>query len=800
MSAPAVPPYPSSDTPPLTLASRPFPRRVRRLLEGILEFAADELERVLNATLNDVEQQLFKLAEQARNNDVQQRCFEALRAVKRGRADVTPRFMIGLEAALAGIKDPPAPEHAHRLGVRRGELSLVDEVEIDETALLSEIASRAEIRNSLPLYLLGQRFGVLAGRPAFDAEHLPVGPQALCRILQQAANSMELNTEHRLLLFRQFDRQLSPVFGAFVEAINTFLVREGVLPRLTHVPVRTRPVTRVEPAAPQPVPGPAGGSAVPHPAGPHPIGGAQPGAHYAPPPGGPYPYTAWPGETAYAPPAEHGTGGDQANEMFAILRQLLAGRRQLAGKFGQPGNDRPREGAFVASQEDVQSVLGLLQQKPAASVLVDGQPAPRSINHVKQDLLAQLRQLAPAGMPAALTDEDADAIDLVGMLFDHIMKDVRPNSPAAVLLAKLQVPLLRVALRDKGFFTRQHHPARQMLNAIAESGAYWVGEDEADRGTIEKMQMLVERVVSEFNGDTTLFDVLVGDLGSHLQTSVHKAEVAERRHVEAARGKEKLALARMRASEAVAARVKGRKLPRFVHTLLTQAWSDALALTSLRQGEDSEQYARQLAIAERLVRATQASAKPEDALDAGEAEQLRHEIEQALAQVGYHVEDAGAIAARMVAGTDESTEDDAASRTELALRLKARARLGEDLAAEKRKAKATPLNEQEKACLDQVRHLPFGTWFEFVTGKDADRVRRRLSWYSTVTGHALFVNHRGQRVGEYTLEWLAQAMNAGKVRIVPAEKGTIIDRAWGAIMNALKSFSGAREDERGDTP
>ena len=59
MSASAVPPYPATEGPPPTLAARPFPRRVRMLLEGILEYASDELERGLTATLNDFEQQLF---------------------------------------------------------------------------------------------------------------------------------------------------------------------------------------------------------------------------------------------------------------------------------------------------------------------------------------------------------------------------------------------------------------------------------------------------------------------------------------------------------------------------------------------------------------------------------------------------------------------------------------------------------------------------------------------------------------------------------------------------------------------
>ena len=128
-----------------------------------------------------------------------------------------PRFLIALEAELASIKDPPGPKSI--IGgprISRGELSLVENLELDETTVLSEIAGRAEVRNSLPLYLLGQRFGVLAGKPAFDSENLPIGPQALCRMIRQASICLELAGEHRQLLFRTFERHLMPLYGNFV--------------------------------------------------------------------------------------------------------------------------------------------------------------------------------------------------------------------------------------------------------------------------------------------------------------------------------------------------------------------------------------------------------------------------------------------------------------------------------------------------------------------------------------------------------------------------------------------------------
>jgi hypothetical protein len=65
-----------------------------------------------------------------------------------------------------------------------------------------------------------------------------------------------------------------------------------------------------------------------------------------------------------------------------------------------------------------------------------------------------------------------------------------------------------------------------------------------------------------------------------------------------------------------------------------------------------------------------------------------------------------------------------------------------------------------------------------------------MSWFSTVTGHVLFVNHRGQKVGDHTLEGLAKAMVMGQVKVVEEEKGTLIDRAWSTVMSALRSFAG----------
>ena len=63
-------------------------------------------------------------------------------------------------------------------------------------------------RNSLSLFLLGQRMGVVAGRPAFDAEHLQVGPHRLCQILRNVVAGFELDAEQRGLFAAYLGRSI----------------------------------------------------------------------------------------------------------------------------------------------------------------------------------------------------------------------------------------------------------------------------------------------------------------------------------------------------------------------------------------------------------------------------------------------------------------------------------------------------------------------------------------------------------------------------------------------------------------
>jgi len=577
--------------------------------------------------------------------------------------------------------------------------------------------------------------------------------------LREASSCLDLPPEHRVLFFHAFDRVALSTIGTFYESLNAFLVDNRILRHLrVHAPLRPKSKT----------------------------GSADPSANIA----RAREDTVAPAFLTPARAANENSGGANGPESFATLRELLAGRHRAPDARSAV---KALTRGYVPSAEDVQSVLGRLQTKADAPPVASGEVARRSVTHLRQELLDQLHQFAPPGQRLQLDSEDSDTIDLVGMLFDYIEERAPANGSTQKMLTQLQVPVLRVALRDKSFFTQGSHPARLLLNAIAETGIHWIDDSdgEADPVLLKKMHLVIERLNAEFDGDLSLVERMLGDLSQHVQTLAHKAEVSERRLVDASKGREKLGLARETASNAIAARVAVAKPGRLMRTMLEQAWTDVLALSVLRHGEDSEAYQKQLAVTDQLI----AAGGGKGSTDQPAIAALRQEVEKGLGQVGFHHDEIQAVVRHLLAPGEATQEDDQPSQTQVAVRLKSKTHLGHAGGEEKplqaaiaRRA-SLQLNAAELHTLERLQRLPFGTWFEFATNQQGDRVRRKLSWYSTITGRCLFVNPRGARAFERTLEQLAREIVRGQANIAAPEKESLVDRAWNAIVASLKHLS-----------
>mgnify|MGYP003353079022 CR=1 FL=1 len=59
-------------------------------------------------------------------------------------------------------------------------------------------------------------------------------------------------------------------------------------------------------------------------------------------------------------------------------------------------------------------------------------------------------------------------LDIVALVFDYILDDTRIPDAMKALIGRLQIPVLKVAIADKSFFSHKTHPARQLLDAMGD--------------------------------------------------------------------------------------------------------------------------------------------------------------------------------------------------------------------------------------------------------------------------------------------------------------------------------------------
>ncbi len=740
-----------------TLAAAMLSPRVRRVLENQLKTACSDLDNTLPIVLMETQLHLGRQREQSSLPKLQEAAWDSIHRLRTSEAGLILQFRHELEASLAGIGGPRGSRPLEGVTAGTWEMALVDDSETNEGGVLENIALRSDSRNSLGLQLMGHRYGVLAGAPAFEAEDLPLGPHALCHALRTAAIEAGLSLDARLLIYRQFEKFAMPDYPVLLDMLNSRLAEDGILPHLSFVPVRVRGAS--DSAAPAARPSDPNAS----PASPSNAGKTGPPATSQE---GMKGATQAPGPYGTSGPSAASAGGKPRLDAFTALQGQLARRRVLLAKLRSGDHDdRVREPI------EREEVLDALQRMRSIGTKTG------NLTEVRQTLLAQARQTHGHGV--ALNDTDNDSFELINLFLAQLQREMR-EGPGKTLVERLKLPLLQLGLREHRFFVDPSHPARMLLDAVSLASATWLADDDMDAPWLGLLQRAVATVQEDPVATHDTFVTANHALQGGLLAATRKNEMAARRQVEAARGREKLDLARQRAANEITRLVAGRSVPRFHGMLLDYAWADVLSLALLRHGEDSDTW-RELREATSAI--VEASTMPgARTIDIAFVKRLQ----EALGQVGYHAEDANAIARQLANGRPD--EDDVGSRTELILQLKARARLGGDDTAEATPP-LPPRSHEEEQAYALLTGVTDACWVDIVDPAEGRVIRRRLGWVSARSGQALILNRRGQRISTESLDSLARRLAADELQLVKTDTHPA-ELAWKAILANLARIAG----------
>ena len=804
-----------------------WPARAQRLLETSYARCTEGLQEPLRRCVAEFEEQLFALADHARNSTVQQDCFASRQRVLHGGKSFTKQFMEQLGAAFDQVgQEEPESDATTGRGIPWQSLELVDPGEQEISMLIEQLGSRGEVRHSNVLCELGYRLGALVGAPPLEGRALPIGPHAMAKACNAASGELGLPLEHQLLLLKQFDLCAIQASGPLYESVNDQLKADGIMPQLLANPIPRQSGRRTHSTNANIDDGSDATA---------PTSAANVGK-----------------DKATHPP--EGTS-DEPIEVLESLRNLLVQQRTAQGgrRSGVAGR--------AASEDELQSALGALQQH-LAQVTDQASRELHSAARLREELLAQLNVGKPASAPRTqLSDEQGDTVELVARLFEQLGQQLQRGGNASTVLSGLQLPVLRMAVADHGFFDEREHPARRLLDTVTAAANEWMdgNDDEGNRPLADKLEQLVSRANQE-PPSAGLYTTLLADIEHHLALLTRKAQAAERRHVEAAQGRERLDQARRRAGELMAERFAKSSPRGLLRALLDRAWSDVLALTLLRHGEESDTFRAQLEITDQLL----------GLLPFHDRLQLQSEVESGLQQIGMHAEEAEQVAQRLLGTVDSDHSVETPSATDLAIRLKQHQRFGAQQSSEEvtasvsttaqtaaavattaatasasasAPAPAPTINDKVSASTPAAIHAPataattsvpreksaaresrpahtvtptlaaaavarapksaavdsrlqqieqslkespFGSWFEFIDPTTGQITRRKLAWYSLMSGRCLLVSRRGQPGKEMTLAQLAHEMAAGHAREAPVLPDSLLDRAWRSLTGSLQ--------------
>ena len=722
-------------------SSQPVPAEVTRIRDTVVAGLGDLLQGAFDA----VDDSLFELANNARSNNEQNRYFEAMREIRIKRKGVERHF----QNAVAEIfSNPP---RSGSVSIDDGQqadqpsadnLALVGNDDLEEQVALNAMITKAKAHFQGPLLQLQTRFSTVYPGASDESPVNPMAPEHLCSAFTEVIQALEIQIRERLILLKQFDRYVVSNLGMLLDEANRILIQAGVIPNFRY----------------------------------HGKSGQQQSRPPEPSVGG----DTKTGQRAVQAEPE-ASGGDSG--IFEQIRQMLSLQRANAG---MPSRASDPNVQVIGGPE----LFGLLSALPQQSTmragenLSAGEPVTVDLHQVVEQLLAH--NAPKDGKTPALNEMDEDLINLVSMLFEFILDDYNLSAPIQVLISRLQIPVLKVVIKDKSFFSRATHPARRLLNSLARAGIGWSDSDEKTRDKLyDQIHTIVQRILNEFDGDVTLFETLGEEFEQYLARENRKASLVEQRTRESERGRIKSQKAQEMVDQVLKQKVGRYRLPESIRNILVNGWSRVMFLAYLRDDVE-HRWLESVRLVDDLIWCLHPHEEDDErdqwvrvvpglikSLRAGleEVSYNSSKLDEMMADLKHELTQAFRANALVEAREDESeTEESADNPPKTAVEREQL--LEEAVIAE---------------FVTQIDAIEIGNWVEFNLVNGAS-FRCKLSAIIDEADCFVFVNRMGLKVIEKSRTELAHEMRRGRLTVL--EQGALIDRALDAVVGSLRSKAG----------
>ncbi len=197
---------------------------------------------------------------------------------------------------------------------------------------------------------------------------------------------------------------------------------------------------------------------------------------------------------------------------------------------------------------------------------------------------------------------DQMVIDIVAALFDQVLSDPKVSPQMARQIARLQMPVLRVALADMGFFNSRKHPVRRFVNRIATlSAAFDDPEHPSGKACLAQVTALVNDVVEGDFDRMELFEAKLAELEAFVEADNAREAEDQSRVAELLQRKEADLKVQQRYQHVLERELHDLEMPDFVRHFLTEVWTQVQVMVVSQDGAESAPAERMRQVAHELV-------------------------------------------------------------------------------------------------------------------------------------------------------------------------------------------------------
>lgn len=821
------------------------------LIQDIKSTVRTRLRDLLSKLLNNAETTLFDMAGDAASNKDQMRYFELMRLLKEMKSDIAASYVSNIEPLLRPYPVTEAEKTRHKVD-SEGELSLVDQAEIEDMVLVKNIGERTAGNYREQISHLEARLEHLALKTEDIFQKHALSPVNLCQAFDDALGE-NFDVPNKKILFGFFYDEVASKLDSFYDSINNLLIDAGILPQIKIALLNksgSRPRQRpqmdsgqqpdetMDDAGNYPQHGggysqSSGGNygtgARPQTGG----GSAGGGTHgvddtgQSRNPGG-YAMTATPGQFYHGGAGQSQTQNQGQNPDQPLERTGTAGGNAGGSPTGPESGQGPAtnatentEGAyshFVAGMpaeqvsQAIGQYLGAPVRKSAADTSGDNpsfpQSTPQAFGHdeilsalsgvqslpqfhqpselrfdadaIKNAVVNEIAKKSGGVVTKRINQIAAKTIDFIELIFDAIIDDEDISDTIKALLLRLQIPVIKASMLDPEFFIYDTHPARVLLDSIAEVG---FGVTDHQDETYIELDKVISIILNEYELQTSTFQHALDKLNEYIE----KQEAIAREKEEAAQRQVLREHARNTVLKALRTITAGKTLPESIHPLVLKRWPTLMFNHYLVNGKDNEEWHTIIEALREIV----ASVQP--ILTADDLAHLIHNREslvqrardflQTTNQSYYDIDTVlqgleqahEAIIARAHFDTHEI---EAAKERMEEEELRAHDEDLADIISEP----SPPLPEAPSPRLPP--NVMPGMWFHIFIGEDKAARRAKLSVIIVEDSKLVFVNHNGDIIVEKEFSEFSKEIEEGRSKMIMGH--SVFDHALSSVIGQLR--------------